>query len=107
MAAVTQISHHHSPGRAYYERKLAEGKTPKEALRALKRRLSDTIFAQLQADPPRRHEPALRWGAREGNRERLHRQRGQLTPQAPALRLSHSQTLPPPYDPAHQQVRRQ
>jgi transposase len=68
MAAVTQISHHHSPGRAYYERKLAEGKTPKEALRALKRRLSDTIFAQLQADPPRRHEPALRWGAREGNR---------------------------------------
>jgi transposase len=29
MAAVTQISHRHSDGRAYYERKLAEGKTPK------------------------------------------------------------------------------
>jgi transposase len=50
MAAVTQISHHHSPGRAYYERKLAEGQTPKEALRSLKRRLSDVIFARLQAD---------------------------------------------------------
>jgi transposase len=53
MAAVTQISHRHSPGRAHYERKLAEGKTPKEALRSLKRRLSDTIFAQLQADTRR------------------------------------------------------
>ena len=53
MAAVTQISHRHSPGRAYYQRKLAEGKTPKEALRSLKRRLSDLIFAQLQADARR------------------------------------------------------
>ena len=50
MAAVTQIRYHHSGGRAYYQRKLAEGKTPKEALRALKRRVSDTIFAHLQAD---------------------------------------------------------
>ena len=49
MAAVTQIRHRHSDGRAYYERKLAEGKTPKEALRALKRRVSDAIFARLQA----------------------------------------------------------
>jgi transposase len=53
MAAVTQISHRHSPGRAYYERKLAEGQTPKEALRSLKRRLSDVIFARLQADARR------------------------------------------------------
>jgi transposase len=36
MAAITQIRHKHSPGRAYYERKLAEGKTKKEATRALK-----------------------------------------------------------------------
>jgi transposase len=50
MAAVTQIRYRHSDGRAYYERKLAEGKTPKEALRALKRRVSDAIFARLQAD---------------------------------------------------------
>jgi transposase len=50
MAAVTQIRHRHSDGRAYYDRKLAEGKTPKEALRSLKRRVSDAIYARLQAD---------------------------------------------------------
>jgi transposase len=50
MAAVTQIRYRHSDGRAYYDKKLAEGKTPKEALRALKRRVSDAIFARLQAD---------------------------------------------------------
>jgi transposase len=49
MAAVTQIRHRHSNGRAYYDRKLAEGKTSKEALRSLKRRVSDAIFARLQA----------------------------------------------------------
>jgi transposase len=53
MAAVTQIRYRHSEGRTYYERKLTEGKTPKEALRALKRRVSDAIFAQLQADARR------------------------------------------------------
>src|SRR5450755_2189047 len=49
MAAVTQIRYRHSDGRAYYDRKLAEGKTPKEALRCLKRRVSDAIYARLQA----------------------------------------------------------
>jgi transposase len=53
MAAVTQIRHRHSDGRAYYDRKLAEGKTSKEALRSLKRRVSDAIFARLQADARR------------------------------------------------------
>ena len=53
MAAVTQIRYRHSEGRTYYERKLANGKSPKEALRALKRRVSDAIFAQLQADTRR------------------------------------------------------
>jgi transposase len=53
MAAVTQIRYRHSPGRAYYDKKLAEGKTGKEALRALKRQISDTIFGCLQADARR------------------------------------------------------
>ena len=53
MAAVTQIRHRHNDGRAYYDRKLAEGKTHKEALRCLKRRISDAIFARLQADARR------------------------------------------------------
>jgi hypothetical protein len=50
MAAITQIRHAHSDGRAYYDRKIAEGKTRKEALRCLKRRISDAVFARLQAD---------------------------------------------------------
>jgi transposase len=53
MAAITQIRYRHSGGRAYYDRKLAEGKTHKEALRSLKRRVSDAIFARLQADSRR------------------------------------------------------
>jgi transposase len=67
IAAVTQIRHRHSGGRAYYDRKLAAGKTHKEALRSLKRRVSDAIFARSRptpAGPPQR--PAIT--AREGNR---------------------------------------
>jgi transposase len=50
MAAITQIRHKHSPGRAYYERNIAAGKTCKEALRCLQRRISDAIYARLRAD---------------------------------------------------------
>ena len=53
IAAVTQIRHRHSPGRGYYDRKLAEGKTPREAIRALKRRLSDVVWRHLVADARR------------------------------------------------------
>ena len=53
LAAVTQV-HHDTPGRAYYQRKIAEGKSNKEALRALKRRISDTVWHQLQVDLGRR-----------------------------------------------------
>jgi transposase len=50
LAAITWIRHKHSDGRACYQRKLAEGKTRKEALRCLKRRISDAIYARLRAD---------------------------------------------------------
>jgi len=53
MAAVTQIRHRHSDGRVYYDKKVAEGKTHKEALRCLKRRISDAIYARVQADARR------------------------------------------------------
>jgi transposase len=53
MAAVTQVRNKHSNGRAYYDKKLSEGKTGKEALRALKRRVSDAVYGQLQADARR------------------------------------------------------
>jgi transposase len=47
--AIVQIRHD-TDGRAYYRRKLAAGKTPMEALRCLKRRLSDVVYRQLVAD---------------------------------------------------------
>ncbi len=50
MAAITQIRHKHSDGRACYDKKIAEGKTHKEALRSLKRRISDAVYARPQAD---------------------------------------------------------
>jgi hypothetical protein len=53
MAAVTRVRQPHSEGRAYYDKKLAEGKTRKEALRALKRQVSDAVFARLRADARR------------------------------------------------------
>jgi transposase len=50
MAAVTQIRHRHSEGRAFYDRKIAEGLSGKAALRALKRRISDAIYVRLRQD---------------------------------------------------------
>jgi transposase len=46
IAALTQVRND-TPGRAYYLRKQAEGKSRKEALRALKRRISDAVYRQL------------------------------------------------------------
>ncbi len=49
MAAVTQIRFD-TPGRDYYRRKIAEGKSRLEALRCLKRRVTDAVWRQLQVD---------------------------------------------------------
>ena len=53
IAAVTQLRID-TEGRDYYRRKRAAGKKPKEAIRCLKRRISDTIYKQLVADAVRR-----------------------------------------------------
>jgi hypothetical protein len=53
MAAVTQISHRHTKGRAYYDHKIAEGMSHKSAVRALKRRISDALYARMLADARR------------------------------------------------------
>ena len=92
MAAITQIRHRHSDGRAYYDRKLTEGKTHKEALRSLKRRISDAIFARLQADA-RRAAAAARPRAREGNRGTT------LSPARPAHTPSTGSSAKPLPDP--------
>ncbi len=86
MAAITQIRHAHSPGRAYYDRKLAEGKTKKEALRALKRRISDALYQRLVADAAANVGP----GGQTGTTAQA--SVTGLTPQQPALRNSHSRT---------------
>jgi len=52
IAALGQISHD-TPGRAYYLAKQAEGKSRKEAMRCLKRRISNAIFRALRADTNR------------------------------------------------------
>ena len=83
MAAITQIRHPHSDGRAYYDSKIAEGKTHKEALRCLKRRISDAIYARLQADARQRPQQRPRRRAREGNRGTT------LTPARPARHPEH------------------
>ena len=50
MAAVTQIRNPGTEGRIYFERKVAEGKTKKEALRSLKRQISNAVYRQLVLD---------------------------------------------------------
>jgi len=47
--ALTQIRQD-TPGRTYYLRKRTDGKGHKEAMRCLKRRLSDTVYRQLRHD---------------------------------------------------------
>jgi transposase len=50
--AITQIRAD-TEGRAYYERKRAAGKTSREALRCLKRRLSDHVYKTMRHDRER------------------------------------------------------
>ncbi|MGH3814870.1 MAG: transposase [Pseudonocardiaceae bacterium] len=49
IAAATQVRRD-TAGRRYYRRKRAEGKTRLEAMRCLKRRISDAVYRQLIAD---------------------------------------------------------
>ena len=103
MAAITQIRHKHSDGRACYDKKIAEGKTHKAALRSLKRRISDAIYACLLADARRAGQIPPARTAREGNRVTTLTPARPATPQTPALRTSHSRTWAPRYGPAPRQ----
>ena len=49
-AALTQIARPDTEGRAYYERCRQRGKSKREAIRSLKRRISDRIWVHLQQD---------------------------------------------------------
>jgi len=108
MAAITQIRYKHSDGRGYYERKIAEGKTHKEALRCLKRRISDALYARLRADARQATATACKDpGGQPGNdsvssaagSHPEHRLFGQATPgPGTSLRATTAltQALPPP-----------
>jgi len=53
MVAICQIRQTHSEGRAYFEKKVAEGKSKKDAIRSLKRQISNTVYRHLVLDTQR------------------------------------------------------
>lgn len=58
LAAVTQVRMRRSAGRAYYDRRIAEGKIHHEALRCLKRQLAEHVWRTMSTDENRRqHRP--------------------------------------------------
>ena len=57
MAGIVQLRND-TAGRAYYRRKIASGKTPMEAMRCLRRRLSGVVYRQLAADAAQAVEQA-------------------------------------------------
>jgi len=91
MAAVSQISHHGTAGRDYYLRKIEEGMAPKSALRALKRKISDALYARMIADARRaaRQPDQGGPGGQTGN-DSASSATGSHP--EPALRKSHSRT---------------
>ena len=64
MVSICQIRQTHSEGRAYVEKKVAEARSEKDAIRSLQRQISNAVYRHLVSDA--QHE-----GAREDKRERL------------------------------------
>lgn len=91
MAAMTQIRFSHTEGRAYYDRKIAEGKTHKEALRCLKRRISDALYACMVADARRAGKLVEQGPGGQPGNDSVASAAGSH-PATPALRPSHSRT---------------
>ena len=95
MAAVTQLRYRQTPGRAYFDRKRAEGKGGKEAIRALKRRISDELYARL-VDDARRQDLVLQSGPGGQTGNVSASSAAGSHPATPTLRKSHSRTNPKP-----------
>jgi hypothetical protein len=55
-----------SEGRDYYDRKNSDGKAPMEAMRCVKRRLSDIVYQQMLNDAMR--QPGTGPGGQQGKR---------------------------------------
>jgi transposase len=96
MAAVTQIRNHGTAGRAYYDRKIAEGMTGKAALRSLKRKVSDAIYNRMINDASR---PPSNDTAKDPRGQTGNDSASSVTgshPETPALRRSHSRARAKP-----------
>ena len=97
MAAICQIRQT-ADGRTYFERSVAEGKTKREALRALKRHVSNAVYRQLLptlAEPPAEQGPGGQSGATPS-------QRGRSSIPATGSSVRSLPDPPPPYGPAKQ-----
>lgn len=91
MAAVSQISHHGTAGCDYYRRKIDEGMAPKSALRALKRKISDALYARMIADARRTaRQPGQGGPGGQTGNDSASSATGSHP--EPALRKSHSRT---------------
>jgi transposase len=78
-----------TPGRAYYRRKLAAGKKPLEAMRCLKRRISDALYRPADRRRPEPSNPQLQTRVREGTAGRHFNPARPARTRTPALRVSH------------------
>jgi transposase len=56
--AIVQVRMPDSAGRRYYDRRIADGKTPRAALRCLKRHLSNQLWRTMLADERRHRDRA-------------------------------------------------
>jgi len=63
IVALTQIRMPDSRGRAYYNNKIAQGKTRNEAMRCLGRRLADHVWRIMTADERKAAGPGGHTGA--------------------------------------------
>lgn len=73
-SAFAAISHD-PKSRAYYDRKIREGKRHREALLALTRRRLDVLFAMLRDERPYNEAPAVRGATEPPPLRRVHRAR--------------------------------
>ena len=87
--AVVQLRHPETEGRNYYDRRKADGKSSMEAMRCLKRRLSDIVYRHMLDDAiARDSSKATGPGGQRGNdsdssatgSQPQHRHFGQATP---------------------------
>lgn len=87
IAGIVQLRND-TPGRAYYRRKLQQSKTSMEAMRALRRRLSDAVYRQLVADAATRRATQEASPAEPSAAALPSRPAGSVTPAAPAAATS-------------------